>query len=48
MIGKKIPGVVFRTRVRDGSLGGDNPYRWQDIESSEYFSNQRANKFKNL
>ena len=42
MIGKKIPGVIFRTRVRDESLGGDNPYRWQDVKSKEYFSNKRV------
>ena len=39
MIGKKIPGVIFRTRVRDESLGGDNPYRWQDVKSKEYLIN---------
>ena len=42
MIGKKIPGVIFRTRVRDESLGGDNPYRWQNVESREYFYNKRV------
>ena len=42
MIGKKIPGVIFRTRVRDEALGGDNPYRWQNVESKEYFSNKRV------
>ena len=42
MIGKKIPGVIFRTRIRDESLGGDNPYRWQDVKSKEYFSNKRV------
>lgn len=24
---KIVPSVVFKTRVRDGSIGGDNPYR---------------------
>ena len=42
MIGKKIPDVVFRTRVRDESLGGENPFRWQDIVSTEYFSSKRV------
>ena len=37
MIGKKIPGVIFRTRVRDESLGGDNPYRWQDVKVRNIF-----------
>ena len=42
MIGKKIPGVIFRTRVRDESVGGDIPYRWQNVESKKYFSNKRV------
>ncbi|AKM09843.1 peroxiredoxin [Croceicoccus naphthovorans] len=25
-----IPDVVLKTRVRDESIGGDNPFRWQD------------------
>ena len=37
MEGKKIPSVVFKTRVRDESVGGDNPYRWQDVSSNEFF-----------
>ncbi|MGC1270194.1 MAG: peroxiredoxin [Croceibacterium sp.] len=27
---RPIPDVTLKTRVRDGSLGGDNPFRWQD------------------
>ena len=42
MIGKKIPEVVFRTRIRDESLGGENPFRWQDIGTTEYFSSKRV------
>ena len=42
MIGKKIPEVVFRTRIRDESLGGENPFCWQDIGSAEYFSGKRV------
>ena len=36
-IPKHVPEVVFKTRVRDESLGGDNPFRWQDVSSSEIF-----------
>ena len=32
-----IPDVTFKTRVRDESIGGDNPFRWQDVTSSEIF-----------
>ncbi len=41
MLGK-VPSVVFRTRVRDESVGGDNPYRWQDVTSNEYFSGKKV------
>ncbi|HHL43910.1 MAG TPA: peroxiredoxin [Hellea balneolensis] len=32
-----VPNVTFKTRVRDESLGGDNPYRWKDLTSDEIF-----------
>lgn len=35
--GSKVPHVTFKTRVHDVSVGGDNPYRWQDVTSSEIF-----------
>ena len=35
--GKKVPSVIFRTRVRDESMGGENPFRWQDVDSNEIF-----------
>ena len=33
-----VPNIVFKTRVRDESIGGDNPFRWQDVTSSDIFS----------
>jgi peroxiredoxin len=35
---RTVPNVVFKTRVRDESLGGDNPFRWQDKTSADIFS----------
>ena len=35
--GSKVPQVTFKTRVRDESVGGENPYRWQDVTSAEIF-----------
>lgn len=35
--GARVPEVTFKTRVRDESVGGENPYRWQDVTSSEIF-----------
>lgn len=37
-----VPSVVFKTRVRDDSIGGDNPYRWEDKTSFDYFANKRV------
>ncbi len=40
--GKKVPDVVFKTRVRDESAGGDNPFRWQDLTSDEVFKGKKV------
>ena len=36
------PCVVFRTRVRDESIEGPNPYRWEDVTSDELFKGKRV------
>jgi peroxiredoxin len=41
MIGIEVPNVLFRTRVRDESIGGDNPYRWQDVTTEELFAGKK-------
>lgn len=38
MIGVRIPDTIFKTRVRDESIGGDNPFRWQDTPSAQVFA----------
>jgi len=40
--GQNLPDVTFRTRVRDESIGGDNPYRWQDMTTADYFAGKRV------
>ena len=40
--GFKLPHVTFKTRVRDESIGGDNPYRWQDMSTDNYFAGKRV------
>ena len=40
--GVKVPAITFRTRVRDESIGGDNPFRWQDMTSDDYFKGKRV------
>ena len=37
-----VPDVRFKTRVRDDSIGGDNPYRWQDTASKDIFEGRRV------
>ena len=36
-----VPNVVFKTRVRDESIGGDNPYKWQDVSTDELFGGKK-------
>ncbi|MGH1369049.1 MAG: peroxiredoxin [Maritimibacter sp.] len=41
-VGVKVPDVTFKTRVRDESVGGPNPFRWQDMKSDDYFKGKRV------
>jgi peroxiredoxin len=45
MEGRKLPQVVFKTRVRDESIGGPNPFRWQDMTTDDFFANKRVAVF---
>lgn len=38
----KAPNVTFHTRVRDEKLGGDNPFRWQDVTTDEIFGGRKV------
>ena len=40
--GFKLPKVTFKTRVRDESIGGSNPYRWQDVTTNDLFAGKRV------
>ncbi len=42
MEGKRVPNVVFKTRVRDESVSGNNPYRWEDVKSKDLFKRKRV------
>lgn len=39
---ERVPDVVFKTRVRDESIGGPNPYRWQDVTTQEIFGGKKV------
>ena len=37
-----IPKVIFKIRVRDNSIKGENPYRWQDKSTDDYFKEKKV------
>ncbi|MEB3251178.1 MAG: peroxiredoxin [Cyanobacteriota bacterium] len=39
---ERVPDVVFKTRVRDESVGGSNPYRWQDLTTQDIFAGKKV------
>ena len=42
MIGRRVPFVTFHTRVRDESIEGPNPFRWEDKTTDDYFEGKRV------
>lgn len=42
MLGRKVPQVILKTRVRDESIGGPNPFRWQDLDTAAIFRARRV------
>ena len=40
--GFKPPCVVFQTRIRDESIEGPNPFRWEQVTSDSLFQNRRV------
>ena len=42
MLNRQVPDVVLKTRVRDESVGGPNPFRWQDLGVREAFSGKKV------
>ena len=39
---ENVPSVVFKTRVRDESVEGPNPFRWQDTTSDDIFAGKKV------
>ena len=37
-----VPNIIFKTRVRDDAVGGENPYRWQDFSTDDYLKDKRV------
>jgi peroxiredoxin len=38
----RVPSVTFKTRVRDESVPGPNPFRWQDLTSDDIFQGKKV------
>jgi len=38
----EAPDVVLKTRVRDESVEGDNPFKWQDTHTGELFKGKKV------
>ncbi len=45
MQGQQLPDIVFKARVRDESIGGPNPFRWQDMSTADFFKGKRVAVF---
>ncbi len=41
MEGQRVPNVTLKTRVRDESLGGENPFRWEDVSTDNIFKGKK-------
>ncbi|MDX3899798.1 MAG: peroxiredoxin [Sphingobium sp.] len=41
MIGRQVPDVTLKTRVRDDSIEDPNPFRWQDVQTGDLFRGGR-------
>lgn len=39
---QSVPNVTFKTRVRDESVTGPNPFRWQEVSSDEIFAGKKV------
>ena len=33
-----VPNIIFKTRIRDESIAGDNPFRWKDLSTEDIFA----------
>jgi len=42
LVDMTVPQVTFKTRVRDESIGGENPFKWYDLTSEELFGGKKV------
>ncbi|MDC0651745.1 peroxiredoxin [Alphaproteobacteria bacterium] len=39
---KNIPSIIFKTRVRDESSSENNPFKWKDMSTEDYFKEKKV------
>ena len=39
---KTLPNVNFNVRVKDDSIKGDNPFKWEKKSTNDYFANKKV------
>jgi len=39
---ERVPDVVFKTRIRDESVEGSNPFRWEDKTTQDLFGSKKV------
>jgi thioredoxin-dependent peroxiredoxin len=37
-----VPHAIFKTRVRNEALGGDNPFEWKDLSTDDVFAGKNV------
>lgn len=40
--GADAPNTLIKARVRDESVGGDNPFTWKDVQTADLFNGKRV------
>ncbi len=38
---KNLPNVNFKIRVRDESIGGENPFKWEEKNTNDFFKGKK-------
>ncbi len=41
MLGREVPNVILKTRIRDETVEGPNPFRWQDVSTGDLLGKGR-------
>lgn len=41
MEGQNVPDITFKTRVKDESIQGQNPFIWKDVKSEDIFKDKK-------